>query len=308
MHEPGGAGRNRGVPSDDSSETRTWVHPSELGLRTRTRSDHRRGAWLAVGLTLVGVGLLAFVITMDHDGTGTRTTTLTASVDTVSATLAQVTVVRGEDRSTVTGVVLDRHGHVAVRAEALDSADAIWVSSGGRDARRAAAVDIDHASGVAVLTMPERAGTPAMIRSSTSPGDEVFVTQVGTGEAAPTVEHARVQTTRSPLSGWASGNTWALIRVRSTTGSASVPDSGSTSASVPADGRITTTTASRERGGSPPGTEATPSDGDRDDESDDGAAFDRSGRLVGLVVDGDGDRLDLVPAATLVQVAASLSQ
>lgn len=283
MQDPGGAGRSRGASAGGDADARTWVHPSELGLRTRTRSDRRRGTWLSIGLIVVGIGLLGFGAVMGLSSSG-RAATAGSATEAVAATLAEVTVVRGTDRRTVTGVVVDGRGHVAVRAAAVDGADEVWANCGGHGALRATRVDRDARALVAVLTVPSSGTRTVATPGTTAAGDVVRVAHVGTGEGPPVIEHARVEVGDRPDRDAAT----AVVQM-----------------STPSADRGSSTTAETQR--SITTTAATVDVGDRPEGSDDGAVFDLRGRFVGIVVDGDGPRRELVPAAAVVRAADALA-
>lgn len=287
MQDPGGAGRSRGASAGGDPDARTWVHPSELGLRTRTRSDRRRGTWLSIGLIVVGIGLLGFGAAMGLSSSG-RAATAGSATEAVAATLAEVTVVRGADRRTVTGVVVDGRGHVAVRAAAVDGADEVWANCGGHGALRATRVDRDDRTRVAVLTVPSSGTRTVATPGTSAAGDVVTVAHVGTGEGPPVIEHARVE-----VGGRPDRDATAVVQM-------STPSADRGSSTTAASQRSITTTAATVGVGDRPETT-------RPEGSDDGAVFDLRGRFVGIVVDGDGPRRELVPAAVVVRVADALA-
>ena len=60
MQEPAERGPDGPTPPVRRSDRPALVHPSELGLQTRSRSDRRRGTWLAFDAGAGGPGPLAF--------------------------------------------------------------------------------------------------------------------------------------------------------------------------------------------------------------------------------------------------------
>lgn len=296
MESPDGAGGSQDTPPGDRHQARTWVHPSEIGLRTRTRSDRRRSTWLSVGLIAAGIGLLGVGVVIGFSGGGRAEEPAQSATDAVSATLAQVTVVRPGGHVVVTGVIVDMHGHVAVPARALDGAQEIWASCAGRDATEVRSVTSDDGSGVAVLTMPSATGTPLVVAAPAQRGDRVLVARTGIGEAAPRIERGRIETAgaASVLTSWADRGSGRIRIVadgpRARSARTAPPSSGSGVASS-----AVSTTTSR-------GTSEVGADG-----IDGGAAFDGRGRFVGLVVPGSHGRGDVVPAATVVRVVDSLT-
>lgn len=291
MQEPDGAGQDTPPRSAADPGARTWVHPSEVGLHSRTRTDRRRGAWLSAGLVLTGAGLLAFGVAMGFGSTHRVAATRTGSPDAIAASLAQVTVVRGAQRRTVTGVVLDHEGHVAVRAAAIAGADEVWAGFGGTNARKVTDIVRDGDVGLAVVTTVDRVGRPAPAEPSPVGVEEVLLARVGTGEAAPSVERARID--RGDPVGDAEGSGGvALIQ-------AVASDTGSATTTTLAVGSAATATIVTTSG--PSSSSTTTSDGD-------GAAFDARGNFVGLIIRADGRHRDILPAATVMRVARGMSR
>ncbi len=291
------------MPPDEDSTQRTWVHPSELGMHSRTRTDRRRGVWLSVGLVLGGIGLLVVGVAMGV-GSSEPGAHRRSVMSAIEASVAQVTVVHGDDRHAATGVVLD-DGHVAVRADAISGADEVWVTCPGRDARRATAIASDPRAGLSIMTVEDTDGHAVIDTRAPAPGDTVIVARAGHGEAPPTVEHARVETIDATTtvhdSGTAAGATddvagsgTAVVRVRIGAFDRS-PDASGTSSTV----RVVSTTAD------PVGAAAASTDPPA---GVDGAAFDPQGRFVGLIVRDDGTQRELLSATTVVHLAAVLAR
>ena len=145
MHEPAGKGGDDGFDTpqfptgaEDRPATRTWVHPSEVGMAQRKRSDRRRGTLMAAALVLGGVSVLSVCVTLGLGSTTRSATSPGARDRAVAATVASLTVVRGVHSSTTTGIVIDDDGHIAVRAGAVVDATELWASTGSREPARAA--------------------------------------------------------------------------------------------------------------------------------------------------------------------------
>ncbi|UDY34859.1 hypothetical protein [Dermatobacter hominis] len=258
---------------------RTWVHPSEVGLEHRNRSDRRRAAWLTAGLVLGGVGLLVFGVAM---GLGSGSDPVIADSDprdAVAATLATLTVAGGQPP--ITGVVIDDDGLVAVRASALGDVQHVYVSCGGREPHQATVIDRDDEVDVAVVKADVGSGRPVVEDRSVEVGDDVLLARAGLGEGAPTMRDARI-TDDEVRSGTASSA--RLLRVETTGRATTTSMVTSTSASM-----ITTTSG-------------------RPEPDADGAAFDGRGRFVGLVVRGDGHEAVVLPAGEVIEVALALKR
>lgn len=269
MQEPAERGPDGSDAAADGATARRWVHPSELGLQTRSRSDRRRGTWLASTLVLGGLGLLAFGLIIGVGADRDPGTAASSPDRGVSASLASLTVLDGQSRRTVTGVVLDAEGHVAVRSGSVSGAQEVWVSCGGAAPQAARVVAHDDGLDLAVVALGEPAGRPVTAAGEASDGDDVLLARAGVGESAPSVSPGRV----------------AAVRAEEQTGqppTMRVVASGASAAST------LVTAASTEPAGP------------------DGAAFDRRGRFVGLVVAGDHGAAQLLPAATVFEVATAL--
>jgi hypothetical protein len=257
---------------------RTWVHPSEVGLEHRARSDKRRAAWLTAGLVVGGVGLLVFGVAMGL-GSGSDPVTADSSPrEAVAATLASLTVPGVE--GPVTGVVVDDDGLVAVRASALGGAEAVWVSCDGREPHQAEVIGRNTDLDIAVVEASAGSGRPVMEDRSVEDGDEVLLARANLGEAAPTFRRARVagSVTEPSTVGGAS-----LLKVVPTERASTT----TTPTSITVSSLITTTS-------------------ERPDPGVDGATFDGRGRFVGLVVRGDDHAAMVLPAAQVIDVALAL--
>lgn len=269
-------------PDDDPSAERalgverTWVHPSELGLEHRKRTDRRRGMWLGVGLVVGGFGLLAVFVAMGIGSDPPAVSTSASPQDAVATTLASLTVVGADGRHTATGVVLDDDGHVVVRSSALRGSTEVWASCAGRQPIRVEVVAED--ADLAIVAMGEGSGRAATADPDVDVGDEVLIATAGTGEAAPVLQRALV--TRAPGKPAASG-----------TGSA---NSAAPLIAVAALGPTASTQLASKRGDSAGELPA------------DGAAFDDRGRFVGLVLGGGADRSELLPAEVVLTSALAL--
>lgn len=303
--EPDGAGPGRGMPPDQSSTSRTWVHPSELGLHSRTRTDRRRGIWLSAGLVLGGVSLLLLGVAMGI-GSSERGPARPDALDAITASLAQVTIVRGGERRTATGVLLD-DGHVAVSADSLTGADEVWVTCAGRDARRATRIATDARTSLSVVTVVEGDSRSVIEDRAAATGDVVLVARAGLGEAAPSIEQARVDSTDTVAGGSdgpgsstatslgdSDGRDVAVVLVRISTTSGASRSSTVASSIRP----VATSAGSTGTGGT-----SAPQRVDLD-----GAAFDSRGRFVGLVVRGDGTHRELLAAPSIMQLAPTLAR
>lgn len=294
MHEPGGAPWGDDAARDREPTNRIWVHPSELGLQSRTRSDRRRGTWLASGLVLTGIGLLAFGAAIGLGSSHAVVKARSSPTETFSATLVEVTALTGSGSRTATGVVVDDAGHVAVLTSAVADAEELWAGIGGQDPSLIHGVVSDDTTGISVFTMPEGTGRPAPVGRHTTTGDELLVAHSGRGEAAATVEHALVEATDQRLAG-SSATTLTLIRIRPHGADTAGPPGTATSLPVSTTALVTTVGRS-------------PGQSTRSRVADDGAAFDPRGRFVGLVVRVDGSHRALLPAATVLKVVEALTR
>ncbi len=284
MQEPAGHGAedDQGA-SPGPASGRTWVHPSEVGLEHRARSDRRRAAWLTAGLVLGGIGLLVFGVAMGlGSGRGDDHPTAASSPrDTVAATLASLMVKDAEGNGRlVTGVVVDDDGHVAVRASAVEGAAALWASCYGHELQPVEVIDVDEGSDIAVIEVADGSGRPAMQDSGARVGDRVLVARANLGEAGPTIHDATIESERVQTTVAGSG---PLLRI-----AAHERTSSTTLASTSSPTAVTTA----------PGAAPTP----------DGAVFDGRGRFVGLVVSGTEARAVVLPAQTVIDVALDLAK
>ncbi len=143
------------------------------------------------------------------------------------------------------------------------------MSCGGAAPQAARVVAHDDGLDLAVVALGEPAGRPVTAAGGATDGDDVLLARAGVGESAPSVSPGRV----------------AAVRAEEQTGqppTMRVVASGASAAST------LVTAASTEPAGP------------------DGAAFDRRGRFVGLVVAGDHGAAQLLPAATVLEVATAL--
>ena len=300
MHDPAD-GRDDAAGDDDDDRTedpwgagspsgpRTWVHPSELGMDQRGRSDRRRGSLLAGGLVIGGIGLLVAGMLMGI-GWGASTDPSADPMDAAGPSIASLTIVSGGQRSTATGVVVDGDGHIAVHAGALTGATEVWVTCGGRAPERADIVAQDPQSDVAVLRVQTPAGRPATPAATPDAGQSVLMVRAGTGEEEP----------RS----WTTDIGPSSVNLLRDDGSVSdamfrtTPGGNAALVSTTVAGAAGSSTASSTGPGAPGSVTAT--------DAADGAVFDARGRFLGLVVDaGDGGQA-AVPATTVMTVARSL--
>ncbi len=262
---------------------RTWVHPSEVGMDQRGRSDRRRGKVLAGGLVVGGVGLLLAGVLMGLGwGNGDSPQATSSTVDAVTPSLAALTVVRGSAQSTVTGVVLDGEGHVAVRASALDGSSEVWASCGGRPPARAEVVASDDVADVAVVRVPTESGRAVVDGTRPRAGAEVTVVRMGSGEAEPTSWRSDVADSQVHLVQPDGSVTEAMFTT-------SVADPRPTTTLTGGSSSTILTTVSR--------TDVVPGDG---------AVFDGRGRFLGLVVRGDRTSQFVVPASTVTRISDEL--
>lgn len=283
MQDPAGHGADDDPDARPAPTSgRTWVHPSELGLENRRRSDRRRGTVLAAALVLGGVSLLTVVAVMGLGSASSPATARSSPEQAVAATLASLTVVDGGTHRTVTGVVVDDDGTVAVRASAVQDADEIWASCGGRQPELVDVVGHDPASDVAVVSLPEGSGRPVVADSTVAVGDEVILARAGAGEAAPSMSSATIDADDVTTPSIGTGT--ALIRI------------AATSDTRPSSAPISTASSQLSAVGSshPAGA--------------DGAVFDPRGRFVGLVVHGDQRHPELLPADAVLDVALGLAR
>ncbi len=288
MQEPAGHGADDDPDAEPTPTTaRTWVHPSELGLENRRRSDRRRGTVLAAALVLGGVSLLTAVAVMGLGSGSTPATARSTPEQAVAATLASLTVVDGGAHRTVTGVVIDDDGHVAVRAGAVEGADEIWASCGGRQPELVEVVGHDPTSDLAVIALPEGSGRPVVADSTVATGDEVILARAGAGEAAPSISSATIDA--DAVTAPSTGAGTPLIRIAATS------DARPTSAPISSTS-VSTASSQLAAVGSVHSGGA------------DGAVFDPRGRFVGLVVQGDPRHPELLPAEAVLEVALALAR
>ncbi len=184
--------------ADDTPDHRTggpqrWQHPSEVGLAVRGRSDRRRSAVIVAGLLLGGVGLLVSGVLL---GSMDDAETDDVVADRIEHSVANVVVVQDGVGSTVTGLVLDHDGHLAVRAGALRGAEEIWARCADGQMESASVVAVDPDKDLAVLRLAAPAGRPAQVSEAVPrPGMDVLAVDAVPG-AVNTVE-ATVTTSTS---------------------------------------------------------------------------------------------------------------
>ena len=264
---------------------RTWVHPSEVGMDQRGRTDRRRGSLLAGGLVIGGVSLLMAGVLMGFGwGTNDAPTASLSPVDAVSPSLASLTVVRGVEKSTATGVLLDDDGHVAVRAGSVDGATEVWATCAGHAPELVQVVAVDTQADVAVVRVANASGRPVVDGPTPAPGAPVLMVRAGAGEQEPASWDAAVA--RSGVNVVLDDGTVSEAMFRTTSVAAAT-----TSSAVSVSTVVTPLSDSSASAGT--GTS-------------DGAVFDGRGRFLGLVVSGHADAQDVVPAATIAKVTRSL--
>ena len=262
---------------------RTWVHPSEVGMDQRGRTDRRRGSVLAGGLVIGGLGLLVLGVLMGVGWGGDDDPLADSSpVDVLGPSLAALTVVTSTGQATATGIVLDGDGHLATRASTLAGSEAIWATCGGRPPERAQVVATDPQADVAVLHVPTASGRAAVTGGRARTGQTVLVVRAGAGEEEPTTWSADVAAAGVHLVRADGTVTESLFRT-----AAVEPSLPTTTAAA---GTGSTVMAASRVAASPV----------------DGAVFDGRGRFLGLVVGADGRSQDVVPAATVTSVAREL--
>lgn len=291
MHEPAGKGGDDGFDTpqfptgaEDRPATRTWVHPSEVGMAQRKRSDRRRGTLMAAALVLGGVSVLSVCVTLGLGSTTRSATSPGARDRAVAATVASLTVVRGVHSSTTTGIVIDDDGHIAVRAGAVVDATELWASTGSREPARVTVVATDPQSDVAIVSLPEGSGRPAIADTDVRVGDRVLVARAGSGEAGPTVSYGRVTQT-------------GAARSDDTTLDPSSPRLQISTRSTAPAGATTTMAAV-----------STVAVGAEQNHVADGAVFDIDGHFIGLITGGDEVAPDLLPATSVLRIGLELAR
>lgn len=283
MQELGHAGGDDDRPAGPPDPARRWVHPSEVGLQHRTRTDRRRGTWLAAALVSTGVGLLALGASMGLGEPTTASSTPRPSTSSIASTLASLTVVTGQGRRTTTGVVIDGDGHVVTRTSLPTDTTEVWASCGGRQPTRADVLAHDASTGITLLAVSPGSGRPVIPTSSVTAGDEILVVTAGRGESPP---HTRTGTLAP------NGLRFVDLLRSPTTG----PILGVESATTNASPSAARSTAQRAAG---PDDDAGGSSG--------AVAFDPRGRFVGLVVAERTDLTTVVPADVVLDVVTRLT-
>jgi len=272
MQAPGHGGGDDDLPSGPDDRLRDWVHPSEVGLHRRTRTDRRRGAWLAAALMTAGIGLLAVGVSIGLGGSRTATSATRPPSESIASNLASLTVVTARGRHSATGVVLDGNGHVATRSPVPTDAVEVWASCGGRQPVPVEISAHDETTGITILTLPPGSGRPVVPRSSITSGADVLIATAGTGESAPTVRPGSLDAV-------------GLRFIDLLDAAATHQPLGITSGHHP------TTSTSVTSPGAP----------------SDGAAFDGQGRFVGLVIArGADERTSVLPADVVFDVLTRL--
>lgn len=175
---------------DDGPDERTlqsgraWQHPSEVGLATRGRADRRRSTFVASGVVLGGVGLLITGVVLGGLKEPTETTVSTLPVERADLSVATVSVADGA-KGTVTGVVVDDDGHVIVDAAALGDADQVWAKCGDGELQPAEVVGSDPDTGLVLLQLEDPSGVPVSVaRTPPVPGSELRLVRARGGVAA----------------------------------------------------------------------------------------------------------------------------
>jgi putative serine protease PepD len=264
---------------------RTWVHPSEVGMDQRGRTDRRRGKVLAGGLVVGGVGLLLFGVIMGLGwGTDDAPRSEATTADAYSPTLAALTVRSSTGSSTATGIVLDGEGHIAVRASAIAGGDELWASCAGRPPERAIVVATDEQADVAVVHVATESGRAVVDGDRPRDGQSVIVVRAGSGEEEPTSWTSDVLASGLHLVREDGSVTEALFST-AMAGSSGAGGSSTTSA-IATSVSSTVLTAARTAG--------------------DGVVFDGRGRFLGLVVGGDRSAQLVLPASSVSAVADQL--
>lgn len=174
------------APVAGPDPARTWVHPSEVGLGRRDRTDRRRGAVLAGGLVVGGVGLLVAGVLMGLGWDSADPPEEAAAVASMTPSIASLTIEAADgSRTAATGVVLDGDGHVAVRASAVPAGSTVWAACGGRAPEQVTVHAVDEPSDVAVLNVPTPAGRAVATGDDARLGQDVVVVQAAAGEETP---------------------------------------------------------------------------------------------------------------------------
>jgi S1-C subfamily serine protease len=263
-----------GEPHRAAPGARTWVHPSEVGMDMRGRTDRRRSTILAGGLVIGGLGLLVAGVLMGLGwGNGDEPATSAGPMDGVEPSIASVTVVTPTGRTTATGVLLDGDGHVAVRAGALAGATEVWATCAGHPPTRLDVVAADPTSDVAVVRFADPVGRAVTAGDTPRTGQTALMVRAGSGE---------MDAASWPVAVDALG----LNLVR--------PDGSVSSRLFRTESRPHTSLAST----SVPPTVAPG--------ATDGAVFDGRGRFLGLVVDASDGRQTVTPADRVLSVARAL--
>lgn len=269
---------------DDGPDERTlqsgraWQHPSEVGLATRGRADRRRSTFVASGVVLGGVGLLITGVVLGGLKEPADTTASTLPVERADLSVATVSVADGA-KGTVTGVVVDDAGHVIVDATALGDADQVWAKCGDGELQPAEVVGSDPDTGLVLLQLEDPSGVPVSVaRTPPNPGSELRLVRArgGVAAAVPAVAVAAPAQHTGQLMNLVAASTPRHFE-------ASLPDAAASTGDA----------AAREIGltGS--------------------MAFDRAGRLLGIVTDdtattGGADAVHVLTASEVMDAADRL--
>ena len=147
---------------------RPWQHPSEVGHECRVHADRRRGRLLVVGVVAVGAGaLLAAALLARQDRGPVSSADAEAPM---GRSLARVEMLDGTSTQPVTGVVIDRAGHVVVSESLLGNASTVRVHCDGTYSE-ATVVASDPVSDLAVLEMSTPAGGPPSLDDTLRPSE-----------------------------------------------------------------------------------------------------------------------------------------
>ena len=114
----------------------------------------------------------------------------------IEQSVANVVVVDDGVAATVTGLVLDHDGHLAVRAGALRGSDEIWARCADGRMESASVVAVDADQDLAVLKLSSPAGSPAEV-SEAVPRPGMDVLAVGAVPGAVNTAEATVTTSAS---------------------------------------------------------------------------------------------------------------
>jgi hypothetical protein len=167
-------GADHGV--DPGTEgTRTWVHPSEIGLRCRVRSDRRRARLLVGGVVVCGATLLLVSARLPQGDAAARRVGSSAAPMSVGVVGVEP-LDAGADMTT--GLVVDGGGHVVLPLSQAGADPHVRVHCG--DAMYdAVIVATDPDAGIAVVEVDSPREVAPLPSSSVAEGDELTLTTVG---------------------------------------------------------------------------------------------------------------------------------